>query len=109
MREYTLEDRGHSLEYVRFLIWLWESCVETILHHLDYGASSAVDELPLIWWIGTGVTNSLPFHAAGNHSLGSTRNTFSRAISSYTPTLKALGYARERAAGAASMSDHQGS
>lgn len=52
--------------------------------------------LPRIWWIGVGIASFLPFHAAGDHSPGSTENTFSRAISSYTPTIKALGYARER-------------
>lgn len=53
--------------------------------------------LPRIWWIGTGLASSMPFHAAGIHSKGSTENALCRAISSYTPSIKALAYARDRA------------
>lgn len=74
-----------------FLSQLWTSCVKPILVELckEYPES----ETPLrIWWIGTGVASSLPFHAAGDHSTD--ENTLSRAISSYTPNIKALLYAR---------------
>ncbi|RPA96115.1 hypothetical protein L873DRAFT_1791748 [Choiromyces venosus 120613-1] len=37
-----------------------------------------------------------PFHAAGDHSPRSTRNTLSRATSTYIPTIKALSYARQK-------------
>ena len=39
----------------------------------------------------------MPFHAAGTYSPGSTDNLMSKAISSYTPSIKALGYAKYRA------------
>lgn len=76
------------------LLWLWEVAVEPVLQQLNF---EAVDEseLPRIWWIGVGQLGTAPFHAAGDHSRGSTRNTLSRAVSSYTPTLKALSYARQ--------------
>ncbi|CZR68228.1 uncharacterized protein PAC_18127 [Phialocephala subalpina] len=45
--------------------------------------------------IGAGIASFLPFHAAGDHAAGSAENTFSRVVSSYTPTMKALAYARE--------------
>ena len=35
----------------------------------------------------------MPFHAAGVHANGSRDNAFSRVVSSYTPSIKALGYA----------------
>jgi CHAT domain-containing protein len=38
----------------------------------------------------------MPFHAAGDHSPGSTENTFNYVISSYTPSIKALSYSRSR-------------
>jgi CHAT domain-containing protein len=38
----------------------------------------------------------MPFHAAGVHSPGSTENAFSKAVSSYTPSIKTLGYAHRR-------------
>lgn len=44
------------------------------------------------------LATTIPFHAAGDHSRGSVDNTFSHAISSYTPTIKALEYSRERLA-----------
>lgn len=77
------------------LLWLWEVAVEPVLEELNFHAVDE-SELPRIWWIGVGDLATAPFHAAGNHSRGSTRNTISRAISSYTPTLKALSYARQK-------------
>ncbi|KAH8693493.1 CHAT domain-containing protein [Phaeosphaeriaceae sp. PMI808] len=47
-------------------------------------------------WMGTGLASSLPFHVAGDHSAGWVANMLSCAISSYTPTIKALRYAREK-------------
>lgn len=52
--------------------------------------------LPRVWWIGVGPLAKAPFHAAGDHSPRSTRNTLSRVISSYIPSIKALSYAREK-------------
>jgi CHAT domain-containing protein len=49
-----------------------------------------------VWWVGKGLLNILPIHAAGYHESGSNSNALDRIISSYTPTLKALAYARER-------------
>ncbi|KAB5511380.1 CHAT domain-containing protein [Coniochaeta sp. 2T2.1] len=57
----------------------------------------ATGALPRIWWLGTGFASSMPFHAAGTHTAGSTENAFDRVISSYTPSIKALGHARQRA------------
>jgi hypothetical protein len=55
-----------------------------------------MDNLSRNWWIGVGVASSLPFHAAGDHSVGSNENTLSWVISSYTPTIKALAHARRQ-------------
>jgi hypothetical protein len=54
-------------------------------------------DLSRIWWICTGIASSLPFHAAGLHTPGSIENTLSWAISSYTPSIRALRHAREKA------------
>lgn len=72
------------------LLWLWDVAVEPVLMELQLGADNR------IWWIGVGQLATAPFHAAGDHSPGSTRNTLSHAISSYIPTIKALSYAREK-------------
>ncbi|KAL2192307.1 CHAT domain-containing protein [Corynascus similis CBS 632.67] len=82
-------------EYLEYLAWLWDVCAKPILDEVrstNHGANG----FPRIWWIGTGLGSSMPFHAAGVHSPGSTENVFSRAISSYTPSIKALGYAQHR-------------
>ncbi|KFY41367.1 hypothetical protein V495_04960 [Pseudogymnoascus sp. VKM F-4514 (FW-929)] len=83
-------------EYLEYLAWLWEACVKPIIDEVDNGRGT-VDGLPRIWWIGTGLASSMPFHAAGKHFPGSIENALSRAISSYTPSIKALGYSRYRA------------
>ncbi|KAL0631148.1 hypothetical protein Q9L58_009991 [Maublancomyces gigas] len=72
------------------LLWLWDAAVEPVLEELKLDVDSR------IWWIGVGPLAMAPFHAAGDHSPGSTRNTLHRAISSYIPTIKALSYAREK-------------
>lgn len=59
-------------------------------------SGSGGGDLPRIWWIGTGLASSLPFHAAGHHTTGSVENTYSCAISSYTPSLKSLRYVRDK-------------
>lgn len=95
-RPSTYASRNEIMESL--LLWLWDKAVEPILGELQLlvdGVGSP-GALPRIWWIGVGLLATAPFHAAGDHSRGSTRNTLSRAISSYIPTIKALSYAREK-------------
>lgn len=79
------------------LFWLWDIAVEPVIQDLQLTPRSA--NLPYIWWIGVGPLSTAPFHAAGDYSQNSDphQNVLSYAISSYTPTIKALSYARERA------------
>ena len=93
----TPVDHGKkNAKYTQFLRWLWEKCVRQVLQAIYPSGKSAPGHLPRIWWIGVGIASSLPFHAAGDHSVDSTDNTLSWAISSYTPTIKALAHARGR-------------
>ena len=87
-------------KYLLFLQWLWTACVKPIFKVLEFPEKTPV---PLnatpqtrIWWIGVGKASCIPFHAAGNHSKRSRENVLHYAASSYTPTIKALGFARER-------------
>lgn len=95
----------NNQEYLKFLRWLWDVCVEPILDKLGITDATAANtnSLPRIWWIGTGPGSSMPFHAAGIHVRGSTENALSRIISSYTPSIKALAYAKARARTTANM------
>ncbi|KAF8250274.1 hypothetical protein K440DRAFT_659708 [Wilcoxina mikolae CBS 423.85] len=82
-------------EMKKILLWLWDSAVEPVLERLCLNGSESTN-LSHIWWIGVGALSKAPFHAAGDHSRGSTRNTISRVISSYIPTIRALFYARQK-------------
>jgi hypothetical protein len=96
-KQETPVDRGKkSKRYLEFLLWLWSKCVKVILREIHDGEKPTPNNLPRIWWIGAGIANYLPFHAAGDHFVGSTENTLHWAISSYTPTIKALEHARGR-------------
>lgn len=92
MQEYA--ERNSQMR--ELLLWLWDVAVEPVLRKLELTESTTGTELTHIWWIGVGPLTMAPFHAAGDHSPGSSRNTMSCVISSYTPTIKALFYARER-------------
>ena len=93
---------------VDHMSWLWFRCVKPILKELKDNQASNSHELPRVWWIGTGVANSFPFHAAGQYnkeleSYQDSENTLSCIIPSYTPTIKALSFARSRASRAATI------
>ncbi|KAN0071674.1 CHAT domain containing protein [Elaphomyces granulatus] len=80
-------------EFLGYLSWLWQACVKQILGEIST-QNRPTQGLPRVWWMGTGLASSMPFHAAGLHMRGSTENAYSRVISSYTPSIKALAYAR---------------
>lgn len=92
----TMQDRGRkNKEYRDFLAWLWRMCVKPVLDHLGYSVQSSTDNLPRVWWIGTGFASSFPFHAA-NHGFNPSEHSRFRVISSYTTTIKALRHSRDR-------------
>jgi hypothetical protein len=94
----SLNDRGRKNKaYLQFLLWLWRKCVRPVLDELHCYVQPSADDLPRIWWTGTGLASTFPFHSAGDISAGIAESTYSRAISSYTPTFKALQYSQERA------------
>ncbi|KAF2465628.1 uncharacterized protein BDR25DRAFT_239619, partial [Lindgomyces ingoldianus] len=94
----SLRDRGRKNKiYFQFLSWLWRECVKHVLDELHYYVQPSADDLPRIWWIGTGLASSFPFHSAGDFSAGLSESACYRVISSYTPTIKALEYAQGRA------------
>jgi hypothetical protein len=89
------KERGvNNKSYRRFLTWLWRECVKPVLTKLGHSVQSSPGDIPRVWWIGTGLASSFPFHAAGDTFPG--ENTFCRVLSSYAPSIKALLHARER-------------
>lgn len=97
---------------VKDMSWLWSSCVKPILEELKDSQASGSHEPLRVWWIGTGIACSFPFHAAGlyDQDFGDNQgseNTLSQIIPSYTPTIKALSYARSCATRAAEISSRE--
>jgi len=82
-------------EVKRLLEWLWDVAVGPVLDELGFTQSPERQRWPRVWWVGGGWLSVLPIHAAGYH--GTPKNVLARVISSYTPTIKALVYAREKA------------
>jgi acyl carrier protein phosphodiesterase len=84
------EKQRSSTQLQQLLRCLWSDCVRLVLKELGFLYPFCNRTLPRVWWIGTGLASSLPFHAAGDHSIGSVENAFSCVLSSYTPSIKML-------------------
>jgi tetratricopeptide (TPR) repeat protein len=69
------------------LDWLWQTSVEPVLKVVP-------GTMPRVWWLPIGRLGLLPLHAAGPPG---GPGALDHAISSYTPTLRALAHARGRA------------
>jgi len=86
---------------------LWDCGVKTILDELGFiRTPSPGQPWSRIWWVGSGLLNLLPIHAAGYHDLDPPQSVVDRAISSYAFTLKSLSYAREKEAKADIVRDN---
>lgn len=79
------------------LSWLWSNCVKHVLEELESMGIFMSPDAPRVWWVGSGLASSFPFHAAGKQSDNSAEDAMSRVVSSYSPTIKALSYSRFRA------------
>jgi tetratricopeptide (TPR) repeat protein len=83
------------------LEWLWDAAAEPVLNALGHTTGQSPDQnLPRVWWAPGGLLSLLPLHAAGYHTEtvvdGQVRRTvMDTVISSYTPTIRALRYARQ--------------
>ncbi|WP_405417781.1 CHAT domain-containing protein [Streptomyces microflavus] len=82
------------------LEWLWDNVAQLVLGALGIlEAPAGSEEQTRIWWAPGGVLGMLPIHAAGYHGApdgAHHRSVIDRAVSSYTPTVRALRYAREQ-------------
>ena len=85
---------------LEILEWLWDAAAEPVLNSLGHTtAHQESSSLPRVWWAPGGLLGLLPLHAAGYHTDppgGQGRRTvMDRVVSSYTPTIRALQYARQ--------------
>lgn len=79
--------------------WMWSAIAEPVFGELEWDRTPAgpSSKWPRLWWCPTGPLTVLPLHSAGFHDdpPGPGRRTvIDRAVSSYTPTLRALLEAR---------------
>ncbi|WP_371554658.1 CHAT domain-containing protein [Streptomyces longwoodensis] len=84
------------------LAWLWDTIAEPVLEAagldrpIPEGTARAA--LPRLWWSASGPLAHLPLHAAGHHrgaASGEGCSVLDRAVSSYTPGIRALRHARQ--------------
>ncbi|GGM94612.1 hypothetical protein GCM10011609_35120 [Lentzea pudingi] len=80
-------------DVLELLGWLWDVAAEPVMCALGHTATT--DHPPRLWWCPVGVSTLLPLHAAGRGDDA----VANRVISSYTPTIRALGHARARRSG----------
>ncbi|PWW24225.1 CHAT domain-containing protein [Geodermatophilus normandii] len=94
-------DRAEA-QLLGILGWLWDTIAGPVLEALDI--TRAPDERagegwPRLWWCPSGLLSLLPLHAAGRHATRFDRSpttVLDRALSAYTPTVRALMHARRR-------------
>ena len=91
--------------------WLWDTLASPVLDRLGItGPSPLGQPPPRLWWCVSGLLSFLPVHAAGHHQTwddAAPATVVDRVISSYTPTIRALTYAR-RSPSAAGGGDASG-
>ncbi len=87
------------------LTWLWDAAAEPVLNalglHRQPAPGTQIRDWPRLWWVPGGLLGLLPLHAAGHHADPpddpARRTVIDRVVSSYTPTIRALRHARQRA------------
>ncbi|MFF2644959.1 tetratricopeptide repeat protein [Streptomyces niveus] len=82
------------------LQWLWDTAAGPVLSALGHHRQPAADaDWPRVWWAPGGLLGLLPLDAAGYHDDPADdpnrRTVMDRVISSHTPTVRALRYARQ--------------
>lgn len=78
------------------LEWLWVNITGPVLDALGIIRPPADDGWPHVWWIPTGPLRKFPFHASGLHKQLDGQTVMDRAVSSYSPSIKALIQGRRR-------------
>ncbi|MFJ1549137.1 CHAT domain-containing protein [Streptomyces sp. NPDC088246] len=108
-RRSSRQRRAAQREMHGVLEWIWDAVAGPVLQAL--GLHSAPDHgegWPRLWWIPGGLMSLLPLHAAGHHHDPAgdplRRTVMDRAVSSYSPTVRALRHARRATRLSAPMS-----
>ncbi|MFE2938337.1 CHAT domain-containing protein [Streptomyces sp. NPDC059255] len=97
----TTGERSAQQAIEAVLAWTWDRVAEPVLARIGLLGAPAEGDGPRLWWSPVGALAALPLHAAGYHSEPPgprPRTVLDLVVSSYTPTVRALAYARRRAA-----------
>ena len=97
------QSRAAQGKLLEILGWLWDVAAGPVMDALGYH-QSPTGTWPRVWWSPGGLLGLLPIHAAGHHGERAAgdrarRTVMDRVISSWTPTIRALGYAQQHAHG----------
>jgi len=101
-----VERRRGQQELSGILEWLWDAVTAPVLEELGFrSAPEPHQKWPRVWWCPVGKMALFPLHAAGYHGDIAEaaidtphiqrRAVLDRVVSSYTPTVRALQYARQ--------------
>jgi CHAT domain len=100
-RSRAISPSGRTAAEVRLsdtLSWLWDAVAHPVLNRLGItGPPPDGRPWPKVWWCPSGLLSFLPLHAAGYpHARRRAKSAavIDRAISSYTPTIRALTHSR---------------
>ncbi|MET9730521.1 CHAT domain-containing protein [Streptomyces sp. NPDC006458] len=98
----ALQQRAEAQEsLLGHLAWLWDHATGPVLDRLGFGSAHTGNApWPRVWWIPGGLLGRLPLHAAGHHDdpprAPDRRTVLDRVVSSYSPSVRALRFSRER-------------
>jgi hypothetical protein len=84
--------KSRRSQMLKLFKWLWDVMAGPILQELGFVATTG--QKPRVWWIPTGSLCHLPIHAAGYHFGDFSQTVLDRVVSSYSPSINALLYAR---------------
>ncbi|KAK6827168.1 hypothetical protein PG987_010509 [Apiospora arundinis] len=90
------ERAAKNKEYRDYLEWLWRTCVKPVMEELLALQAPKAEGAFRVWWIGSGLASSMPFHAAEENDPSSNETAYHYAVSSYTPSIKALAHAKKQ-------------
>jgi hypothetical protein len=78
------------------LSWLWSHCVKHVVAEMGEMGFLPSHAPPRVWWVGSGIATSFPFHAAKANSTNSAEDAISIMVSSYSPSIKTLAHSQGR-------------
>ena len=79
-----------GLQSAALLQWLWDSIAAPIFKDLGLHDSPAVEALPRLWWIPTGLLSHFPLQAAGYHLTATSRSVMDTVVSSFASSIKSI-------------------